>query len=688
MGGKRRKTIDERCHRLISLGKSSFVSKSGIEQLLSDVKKNDLPDAFSRRTQYRARKRVCQIQTPYGKLVESAEPADRIPFQNPLAFLYYHYHNSPHYAQIVNTALQHFPCTPAAPWRVIIYQDGVDPGDGLAVNHSRKSCVFYWSFVEFGMHALAHEEVWGTVCVVRTLDAKKLDGDIGQLFFKVLEQFFGSAHDIRISGVLLDEGIRILAGVGVLLADEPALKEMLSCKGHAGNKCCCLCLNASLHNAKGIPLHILCPEVAVSIACTDWESFDKHTDETIRATVRRLNAHHTLFKAGAITKEAYELASGMLGWNWTPHNIILNEKFRLQVASIVMWDWAHTYVSDGLADTEFGQCMKQLQGTASNYVEAGGYISTFSFPKAHSSRCEQLFSADANRNNYKKGSFACTASEFLTLTPVLHRYFTRVVEPRVQFSSTETDCMPFVKSMIAVLTVVMMLQSVKTGTITSDMLFVAIVAHLTLYHDAYGEDEMRPKHHYALHLPDMLYRFGFLLSTFTHERKHRVVKKYTRNRMNLKRWALGAIEDITCHQIWENKLPFFLSFSTSYPRKRMLPGLRELFPGVADKAFTLHNSIKCNGGQASGGDVVSCLVEGSIEIGELLMTVGMESELWSVFSLWEHSNIDADMTWRTYLVKDNVVKVQTKHIDTVCTYRMSGDGKSCVVHLPYELRPI
>ena len=85
--------------------------------------------------------------------------------------------------------------------------------------------------------------------------------------------------------------------------------------------------------------------------------------------------------------------------------------------------------------------------------------------------------------------------------------------------------------------------------------------------------------------------------------------------------------------------------------------------------------------------MVSCLVEGTIEIGKLLMTVGVENELVSVFSLWERSNMDTDMTWMTLFVKDNVVKVQTKNIDTVCTYRMSGDGNSCVVHLPYELRP-
>jgi len=87
--GKRQKTKDARCHDLISLGRASFVSKSGIEKLLSSVKKDGLPDAFDRRSQYRARKHVCQTQTPYGKLVETmpmvftAEPGT-IPFQNQL----------------------------------------------------------------------------------------------------------------------------------------------------------------------------------------------------------------------------------------------------------------------------------------------------------------------------------------------------------------------------------------------------------------------------------------------------------------------------------------------------------------------------------------------------------------------------------------------------------------------------
>ena len=56
---------------------------------------------------------------------------------------------------------------------------------------------------------------------------------------------------------------------------------------------------------------------------------------------------------------------------------------------------------------------------------------------------------------------------------------------------------------------------------------------------AYGPTACKPKHHYALHLPGMLQRHGTLISTFTHERKHRVVKRYLRPRKTLRSFETG-----------------------------------------------------------------------------------------------------------------------------------------------------
>ena len=102
--------------------------------------------------------------------------------------------------------------------------------------------------------------------------------------------------------------------------------------------------------------------------------------------------------------------------------------------------------------------------------------------------------------------------------------------------------LPKVQSFIAVLVVVMMLQAVKSGDVGWQELGVAIEKHLKLFAAAYGPDDIRPKHHYALHLSYMLRAFGFLLATFTHERKHRMVKRYTHDRQNLRRFSLGTVE--------------------------------------------------------------------------------------------------------------------------------------------------
>ena len=62
---------------------------------------------------------------------------------------------------------------------------------------------------------------------------------------------------------------------------------------------------------------------------------------------------------------------------------------------------------------------------------------------------------------------------------------------------------------------------------------------------------MRPKHHYALHLPIQLYHNGFLVATMCMERKHRVVKRYLRPRRTLKAFELGVMEELTCFETWQ-----------------------------------------------------------------------------------------------------------------------------------------
>ena len=142
------------------------------------------------------------------------------------------------------------------------------------------------------MRALAREEVWCTLCTVRFSQHQKFAGTVSALFEKGLSLFFGDPQDILRSGVAVEfpDGARtvMFARAGVLLADMPAIKECIYCKGHSGVVCCPLCLNAFKHvSGESVPLHLLTP-VAVSIVNTDIKAFTQLTRETLHAIIRKI----------------------------------------------------------------------------------------------------------------------------------------------------------------------------------------------------------------------------------------------------------------------------------------------------------------------------------------------------------------------------------------------------------------
>ncbi len=73
---------------------------------------------------------------------------------------------------------------------------------------------------------------------------------------------------------------------------------------------------------------------------------------------------------------------------------------------------------------------------------------------------------------------------------------------------------------------------------------------------AYGAACARHKHHYNRHLPDMLMRFGVLLNTLAHGRKHRLVERYALAPANLQSYDLGVLENVTTHMLWDTEQGF------------------------------------------------------------------------------------------------------------------------------------
>ena len=111
--------------------------------------------------------------------------------------------------------------------------------------HTRKAAVFYWSLGELGITALQCEECWCTIGLGRMTALKDAKDCVSQLTVRCareLQTSFGR-------GVKLDfvsgRSATIWGRLRVLVGDEPALKEMIGNKGHAGTRPCPLCLNCT-----------------------------------------------------------------------------------------------------------------------------------------------------------------------------------------------------------------------------------------------------------------------------------------------------------------------------------------------------------------------------------------------------------------------------------------------------------
>ena len=81
-----------------------------------------------------------------------------------------------------------------------------------------------------------------------------------------------------------------------------------------------------------------------------------------------------------------------------------------------------------------------------------------------------------------------------------------------------------VTSLTALCEVLDALQALKTGGGSADVLTASSRHHMSCFCTAYGSDELIPKHHFLVHIPEQRRRDGCLLDCFTHERKHQMIK--------------------------------------------------------------------------------------------------------------------------------------------------------------------
>ena len=474
---------------LLALRHGSFASSRAIEDLLATIREHGLPDSISRRTHFRQRaSAINDLQTPYGPILRDVTLGSHvIPVEAPLPMLFTTCQVSAPFRDRMLEMLRRHPCSPDRPWSIVLYSDEISPQNPLAAGvDQRKVQAIYWTLREIGHDVSYAEELWFTLAIIRSTVVQSLAGGMSTVLYNLLPLFFGdSGHDIRTSGILLNLcGTRTFlhCQIAVHISDEPALAAVLGAKGHAGNKPCPCCRNITSRAWANSDLNL---EPITSIDLSKWVP---HTDETVRAVFRRLAS-----VAATGTKAQLEELETMLGWKHCPSNVVCFGAGEFRPISTLMFDWMHIFVAHGLLDREFELFAAAVQKQHPRFGllrQLNDYVQKWTLPRQFAS-ISTVFS---------KGKLSATASQQLSLVPVLAKFCRDVLHGHIEPKALD--------SMLALCRLVELVREVSQHNCNADTLHDATMEYAKSHQSAHGSAHWVFKHHQALHLPGMLRKHG------------------------------------------------------------------------------------------------------------------------------------------------------------------------------------
>ena len=324
------------------------------------------------------------------------------------------------------------------PWRLIVYNDEVTPGNQLAHTHPRKVQCIYFSFLELGP-LLACEYCWFTATVVCSSVVNSLEGGMSKVLSMWLGQFWSNSLDITLGGIsipLLNHSrIHLFAEFGLTLSDELALHLFFMSKGSSGLKCCLFCANC--FNSKTTRSSVKKSEWALLHTHHKFSDFVLHTPETIDAIVQELrDANEALSKTQRAKLET------VLGYTFEPSSCLFHDELRPKItpAGHAIYDWMHVVFVGGVFNHAMFQTMHAFRKTVLTYSFIYELLQFWHWP-AQSRDETGVDSFSPSRVNASKdaGTHKCTASQGRCLLPVIAAILREAVMESGHFTDAQKE---------------------------------------------------------------------------------------------------------------------------------------------------------------------------------------------------------------------------------------------------------
>jgi hypothetical protein len=148
-------------------------------------------DASLKRQLTEASTHHSNTHTPYGPLVQTMDIGVKVKdmhhweFLHPMAYLHHLCYISPSFAAVMRSIH-----TDGQPLRIVIFADGLVPGNPFRPEKSRSLMCIYWAVADWPAWLLQRSFAWPIFSVIRESIIDEIPGGLGFLMRKILKLFF------------------------------------------------------------------------------------------------------------------------------------------------------------------------------------------------------------------------------------------------------------------------------------------------------------------------------------------------------------------------------------------------------------------------------------------------------------------------------------------------------------------
>jgi len=419
------------------------------------------------------------------------------------------------------------PCSASNPWSIIVGLDEYTPGNKTKLNNRRKCMVTSYSFLELGLENLGRDAAWMTPAVALHTSIVSTKGGWSCMLKLLLKLLLVGTHGLQTVGVgFIAQGrdFVLFGCLALLLSDGDGLREALDWKGAKGVKLCFRHWNVVNKNMDLVERDPA--RQYVELKCYDHAKFKCWSPRELEASIDMLTEARRRVDAGAMTHARLESLEKAIGFNSNERGLLADVRLRslFQVSKIATFDWMHTALQNGTVTDELYRYTKACAtvGHAHHNIEA--FLKQgWCFPaNSRSDGLHRIFSEYRSTSSDKADRLKASASELLGVYGLARHWAAMHVgerdDLRAERLSFESAC-----------DVVDLILQAKRGNISmpqaSRLMKRAVATHMRLHIAAYGDETLKPKHHWMFDIAEQMEWLPCVVDAFIIERIHLRIKR-------------------------------------------------------------------------------------------------------------------------------------------------------------------